>query len=188
MPGEILEEQRAFSRFEGGCILCATIEAELVDGNAANGELGIDGPVTEDLTISPVVARSSVARVSDPRLRLEFLFAPATLAPYLADRGEFPGLGLRLQPVQPAIPLVPGRGVRALLRPGSDVRGLAGAEYERVEGDVGDRAALASGTFSALSLNTVPLDQFAALQPRIAALHGSAHLHLLQPSKPDFPP
>ena len=32
VPGEMLEEQRAFSRFEGGCILCATIEAELVDG------------------------------------------------------------------------------------------------------------------------------------------------------------
>jgi UDPglucose--hexose-1-phosphate uridylyltransferase len=32
VPGEILEEQRAFSRFEGGCILCATVEAELVDG------------------------------------------------------------------------------------------------------------------------------------------------------------
>jgi len=31
VPGEILEEQRAFSRFEGGCILCATIEVELVD-------------------------------------------------------------------------------------------------------------------------------------------------------------
>jgi UDPglucose--hexose-1-phosphate uridylyltransferase len=32
VPGEILDEQRAFTRFEGGCILCATIEAELVDG------------------------------------------------------------------------------------------------------------------------------------------------------------
>lgn len=32
VPGEILEEQRAFSRFDGGCILCTTIEAELVDG------------------------------------------------------------------------------------------------------------------------------------------------------------
>ncbi len=32
VPGEILDEQRAFSRFEGGCILCATVEAELVDG------------------------------------------------------------------------------------------------------------------------------------------------------------
>jgi UDPglucose--hexose-1-phosphate uridylyltransferase len=32
VPGELLEEQRAFSRFEGGCILCATIEAELGEG------------------------------------------------------------------------------------------------------------------------------------------------------------
>ena len=32
VPGEILEEQRAFSRFEGGCILCATVETEFVDG------------------------------------------------------------------------------------------------------------------------------------------------------------
>jgi len=38
-----------------------------------------------------------------------------------------------------------GHEVRALLRPGSDVRGLAGATYERVNGDVGDRAALAKG-------------------------------------------
>jgi UDPglucose--hexose-1-phosphate uridylyltransferase len=33
VPGELLEEQRAFTRFEGGCILCATIEAELVDAS-----------------------------------------------------------------------------------------------------------------------------------------------------------
>jgi UDPglucose--hexose-1-phosphate uridylyltransferase len=32
VPGEIIEEQRAFHRFEGGCILCTTIESELVDG------------------------------------------------------------------------------------------------------------------------------------------------------------
>ncbi|MEZ5218980.1 MAG: galactose-1-phosphate uridylyltransferase [Ilumatobacteraceae bacterium] len=31
VPGEILDEERAFARFAGGCILCATIEAELVD-------------------------------------------------------------------------------------------------------------------------------------------------------------
>jgi UDPglucose--hexose-1-phosphate uridylyltransferase len=29
VPGEILEEERAFGRFAGGCILCTTIEAEL---------------------------------------------------------------------------------------------------------------------------------------------------------------
>lgn len=32
VPGEILDEERAFARFEGRCILCTTIEAELVDG------------------------------------------------------------------------------------------------------------------------------------------------------------
>jgi UDPglucose--hexose-1-phosphate uridylyltransferase len=32
VPGEILDEERAFGRFEGGCILCATAETELVDG------------------------------------------------------------------------------------------------------------------------------------------------------------
>jgi UDPglucose--hexose-1-phosphate uridylyltransferase len=32
VPGEILDEERAFARFEGGCILCATVEAELSDG------------------------------------------------------------------------------------------------------------------------------------------------------------
>lgn len=32
VPGEILDEERAFVRFEGGCILCTTIEAEAVSG------------------------------------------------------------------------------------------------------------------------------------------------------------
>src|SRR5947209_3786417 len=35
-----------------------------------------------------------------------------------------------------------GHRVRALLRPESDLRGLAGAEFERVTGDVGDRGKL----------------------------------------------
>ncbi len=35
-----------------------------------------------------------------------------------------------------------GYRVKALLRPGSDLRGLAGVEFERVEGDLGDRARL----------------------------------------------
>ncbi len=35
-----------------------------------------------------------------------------------------------------------GHSVRALLRPNADVRGLAGADYERAPGDVSDRAAL----------------------------------------------
>lgn len=32
VPGEILDEQRAFTRFEGGCVLCATLEAEVASG------------------------------------------------------------------------------------------------------------------------------------------------------------
>jgi UDPglucose--hexose-1-phosphate uridylyltransferase len=32
VPGEIIEEERAFGRFDGGCILCTTVEAELNDG------------------------------------------------------------------------------------------------------------------------------------------------------------
>lgn len=38
-----------------------------------------------------------------------------------------------------------GHHVKALLRPGSDLRGLRDAVFERVDGDVGDRAALARG-------------------------------------------
>ena len=37
-----------------------------------------------------------------------------------------------------------GHSVRALLRPGADVRGLVGAQFERAAGDVSDRAALLS--------------------------------------------
>jgi UDPglucose--hexose-1-phosphate uridylyltransferase len=33
VPGEILDEERAFARFEGGCILCNTVEAEAADGS-----------------------------------------------------------------------------------------------------------------------------------------------------------
>jgi UDPglucose--hexose-1-phosphate uridylyltransferase len=44
VPGEILDEERAFARFEGGCILCTTIEAELVTGDRVVGEH--DGAVT----------------------------------------------------------------------------------------------------------------------------------------------
>ena len=32
VPGEILEEERAFARFAGGCVICTTIEAELAAG------------------------------------------------------------------------------------------------------------------------------------------------------------
>lgn len=33
VPGEILDEERAFTRFAGGCVLCTTVDAESVTGN-----------------------------------------------------------------------------------------------------------------------------------------------------------
>ncbi len=56
--------------------------------DAESTELGIAGPVTQDLSIPSVVARPALSASSTPGVRLEFLFAAATLAPYLADRGE----------------------------------------------------------------------------------------------------
>lgn len=32
VPGEILDEERAFARFAGGCVICTTIEAEIASG------------------------------------------------------------------------------------------------------------------------------------------------------------
>jgi UDPglucose--hexose-1-phosphate uridylyltransferase len=32
VPGEVLDEERAFARFAGGCVLCTTVEAELAAG------------------------------------------------------------------------------------------------------------------------------------------------------------
>jgi hypothetical protein len=50
--------------------------------NAGNAELGIDGPVTQDYMITPVVARAAADS------RLEFLFSPDSLAACLDERGE----------------------------------------------------------------------------------------------------
>src|SRR5947207_15741570 len=38
-----------------------------------------------------------------------------------------------------------GHSVKALLRPATDTRGLAGLEFERVDGDLADRKALRAG-------------------------------------------
>ena len=47
VPGEVLEEERAFARFAGGCLLCTTIEAELATGErvvAATDDVAIIAP------------------------------------------------------------------------------------------------------------------------------------------------
>ncbi|MFM2183926.1 MAG: hypothetical protein RJB61_2220 [Actinomycetota bacterium] len=61
VPGEILEEQRAFTRFEGGCILCATVEAEMVDAKR------VVGATEHALTISPYWAGSPFELLIIPR-------------------------------------------------------------------------------------------------------------------------
>ena len=50
--------------------------------NADSAELGIEGPVTQDFTVVPVVVRAP------GESRLEFLFAPASLAACLTERGQ----------------------------------------------------------------------------------------------------
>lgn len=61
VPGEMIEEERAFSRFEGGCILCATIEAEV----AADHRVVIE---TDDVVcVSPYWAGSPYELLIIPR-------------------------------------------------------------------------------------------------------------------------
>jgi UDPglucose--hexose-1-phosphate uridylyltransferase len=47
VPGEVLDEERAFARFAGGCLLCTTVEAELATGERvvfANDDVAIICP------------------------------------------------------------------------------------------------------------------------------------------------
>jgi UDPglucose--hexose-1-phosphate uridylyltransferase len=47
VPGEVLDEERAFSRFAGGCLLCTTAEAELSTGDRvvfANDDVAVICP------------------------------------------------------------------------------------------------------------------------------------------------
>ena len=47
VPGEVLDEERAFSRFAGGCLLCTTAEAELATGDRvvfANDDVAVICP------------------------------------------------------------------------------------------------------------------------------------------------
>ena len=47
VPGEVLDEERAFARFAGGCLLCTTIEAEMATGERvvfANDDVVVIAP------------------------------------------------------------------------------------------------------------------------------------------------
>ncbi len=53
--------------------------------NETNRELGLEAPVTEDLTVAPVLVR---LKANAGTARMELLFPPAVLASYLADRRQ----------------------------------------------------------------------------------------------------
>jgi UDPglucose--hexose-1-phosphate uridylyltransferase len=61
VPGEILDEERAFGRFEGGCILCVTAEAELAEDTRV---VSADEAVT---VVSPFWAGSPYELLVIPR-------------------------------------------------------------------------------------------------------------------------
>jgi UDPglucose--hexose-1-phosphate uridylyltransferase len=47
VPGEVLDEERAFARFAGGCLLCTTVEAEIATGDRivfANDDVAVICP------------------------------------------------------------------------------------------------------------------------------------------------
>ena len=91
VPGEILDEERAFARFAGGCILCATIEAELVDG--ARVVLAND-----DCVVCPFWSGSPY----------ELLIIPRNHEVHLQDSGadELGGVGRALRDAVAALNLV----------------------------------------------------------------------------------
>jgi UDPglucose--hexose-1-phosphate uridylyltransferase len=79
----LLDEERAFARFEGGCILCATVEAELVEGSRvviANDDV---------LVVSPFWAGTPYELLVIPREHtghLQKASMPSTTATGLAIR------------------------------------------------------------------------------------------------------
>jgi UDPglucose--hexose-1-phosphate uridylyltransferase len=61
VPGEILDEEAGFGRFEGQCLLCATVEAEVSDGQ----RVVIDG--TDVVVLCPFWAASPYELLIIPR-------------------------------------------------------------------------------------------------------------------------
>src|SRR5512140_3389460 len=70
----------AMLRALGGCEVRLRCPVAAARDDQAR-QLGLDAPVTEDIAVSPVIVR---ANAED----FELLIAPASLAPYLQDRGQ----------------------------------------------------------------------------------------------------
>ena len=64
VPTEILDEERAFARFAGGCVICTTIDAEELSGDRV---VFVDSDV---VCVAPVLERRAVraaAHAAPPR-------------------------------------------------------------------------------------------------------------------------
>ncbi|NQY58040.1 MAG: galactose-1-phosphate uridylyltransferase [Ilumatobacteraceae bacterium] len=76
VPGEILDEERAFARFAGGCVLCTTIEAELAADHRvvfANDDVAVICPywsgASYEMLIIPREHEPHLQDASDQSLR-----------------------------------------------------------------------------------------------------------------------
>jgi UDPglucose--hexose-1-phosphate uridylyltransferase len=76
VPGEVLDEERAFARFAGGCLLCTTAEAELATGErvvAADDDVVVIAPywsgVPYEMLIVPRQHELHLPDSSDEALR-----------------------------------------------------------------------------------------------------------------------
>jgi UDPglucose--hexose-1-phosphate uridylyltransferase len=75
VPGEILEEEKAFARFAGGCVLCTTVEAELAADQRvvfANDDVAVITPywsgVPYELLIIPTLHEPHLQDATDESL------------------------------------------------------------------------------------------------------------------------
>ncbi len=76
VPGEVLDEERAFTRFAGGCLLCTTIEAEIAAGERvvfASDDVVVIAPYWSaspyELLIVPRQHEGHLQNASDDSLR-----------------------------------------------------------------------------------------------------------------------
>ncbi len=68
VPGEILDEERAFARFAGGCVLCTTVEAELAADERvvfANDDVAVLCPYWSGVPYEMLV----IPRVHEPHMQ-----------------------------------------------------------------------------------------------------------------------
>ena len=108
MPGEILDEERAFARFAGGCLLCTTVEAELAADHRvlfANDDVAVICPYWSgtpyELLIIPRQHEAHLQDASDDSLRAVGLAVRDALGQLDAALGDLSfNLGFHTAPHQ----------------------------------------------------------------------------------------